>query len=319
MEFPKLDFDKPESFIAVYIPLIIAITVYPRDAYTPEYLYFYLCNIRFLFVILSIILITSVIFRVYTNPIHIYILKVIFVYTVLIGVYWYMGFSLSFENAIPFFLSFLLFITLAVIELVILIDLGIFLSKYDGNSRLILPIKKIYDFLPDNGSPERYRSLIHWNLNDEEKYSLKFIVGFFFLIVLSFSVLYLPSVLSSASPRLYDIYAIPGNIKADMDDEYTMDKIIYVPVEVGGLDTGLSMTLSKYNSGKFEEISALTLYPSESNTLKNNCLYGESNFPGSYKIYLDPTSMSTGDYELKFENAQNKNVSMNHVFALKPK
>jgi hypothetical protein len=27
MEFPKLDFNKPESFIAVYVPLIVAITV----------------------------------------------------------------------------------------------------------------------------------------------------------------------------------------------------------------------------------------------------------------------------------------------------
>jgi hypothetical protein len=230
-----------------------------------------------------------------------------------------MGFSLSFENAIPFFLIFLLFIIPVIILVVILIDLGIFLSKYDGNSRLILPIKKIYDFLPDNGSPERYRSLTCWNLDDEEKYVLKFTVGFSILIFLSFSVLYLPSVLSFTSPRLYDIYAVQGNIKADMNDEYIMDKIIYVPVEVSGLDTGLSMTLSKYNSGKFEEISSLTLNPSESNTQKNNSLYGETYSHGSYKVYLDPTSMPTGDYELKFENAQNKNINTNKVFALKQK
>jgi hypothetical protein len=273
---------------------------------------------RLILAILSVILITSIILRVYTNPIHRYILKIIFIYSILAGFYWYKGVSLSFENATSFFLYICLpSIIFVVIGFVILIDLGIILSTYNGDSRLILFIKEIYDFFKVENSPERYRSIICWNLREDEEEALKFIVSFFILITLSLSVLYLPSILSSSSPRLYDIYAISGNINAEMNDEYPVDELIYVPVEVGGLDTGLSLTLSKYNSGKFEEISSLVLYPNELDTQVNNSLSGETNNSGNYKVYLDPKFMPKGDYELEFENAQNRNISSSKIFSLK--
>lgn len=146
---------------------------------------------------------------------------------------------------------------------------------------------------------------------------IKLVLSIVSLIIISFSLLCIPSALPYISPRLYDIYTIDGNINVDIADEYPTDTLIYVPVEIGGLDTGLSITLYKYDSGKFEEISSLILHPNESVTQRNNSLSGNISDSVNYEIILDPKYMSVGNYKINFETGQNENMSINRVFSIK--
>lgn len=313
MDFPK--FDSRESILTFSLSAIFMIPVYIKNTPTIEYLYFYLCSLRLLFVILAAILLISMVLRLGISRIPFIFLGICLLYTLFSTVLWYFSYSLSFETVTILFYLTLSYITFVVIGLIVLIELSIFLSTYHGHLKLILFFKDIYDFF-NHDSPERYRSLTHWNLQDEEIQAIKLAVSLFSLIIISFSFLCIPSVLSSISPRLYDIYAIDGNIKIDMNDEYSTDKIIYVPVEIEGFDTGLSITLSKYDSGKFEETSSLILHPNESITQRNNSLSGNTSDSDSYEIILDPKFMSTGDYKINFKKEQNENTSINKVFSI---
>lgn len=315
MEFPKLDINRPESLILFCVFIVSAITIYIRDTTVSEYLYFYLCNISLLLLILAVISFTSFIFRVYTNSIPRYFLIFISIYTILTSIYWYLDLSL-FEDAIMYISSIWFFIIISALLGFVMIELGIAISTYHGDSKFIIKLQEIqYSII---GPPDRYRSLTCWNLEDEEIKGLKFFVSILILISLSLSVVYLPSTLSSLSPRLYDIYAIDGNIKTEMNDEYSAGRNFYVPVEVEGLNTGLSVILSKYeyDYGTFKEISSLTLKPNESMIRENNILSGEVSSSGEYMIVVNTTSINTGDYELKFKNLQN--VSSSSVFSLMP-
>ncbi|MGB9938702.1 hypothetical protein [Methanosarcina sp.] len=232
------------------------------------------------------------------------------------GIYWYLGFSLSFEDAIPYLLATCLLFISWMFLLFLIIELSIAISTYDGDSIFILHLQEIHRSITDNGSPERYRSLTCWNLEEEEIYVLKLFLGFLILIFLSVSVLYLPSILSSSSPRLYNIYSLDGNINAEMNDEYSTGKNFYVPVEIEGLNNGLLVTLSKYDSGRFKEVSSLILKPNESMIQENDILSGEVSNSGKYMIIVNTTYIATGDYELEFNNLQN--LSSSKVFALVP-
>lgn len=315
MEFPKLDFNRPESLILFCVFIVSAITIYIRDATVSEYLYFYLCNIRLLLLIFAVILFILFILRVYVNSISRRFLIFISIYTILTGIYWYLGLSL-FKDAIMYFISIWFSIIVLALLTFIVIELGIAISTYHGDSKFILHLREIQHSI--TGPPDRYRSLTCWNLEEEEIQSLKLILGPLFLIFLSLSVIYLPSILSSLSPRFYDIYAIDGNIKAEINDEYSAGRNFYVPVEVEGLDTGLSVILSKYeyDYGRFKEISSLTLKPNESMLRENDILSGEISSSGEYMIIVNTTSITTGDYELEFKNLQN--VSSSKVFSLMP-
>lgn len=197
-----------------------------------------------------------------------------------------------------------------------------FISSYNGNSGTIIFFKKFNENFNHNHH-DYYYSSERYSIEAERKKDRKIIISLIILIILSSSLLYLPSILSSSSPRLYDIYAIPGNIKTQVEEEYSMDRIIYFPVKVGGLDNGLSITLSKFDSGKFEEISSLVLYSNQTITQKNYSLSGRTNNNGNYDIYLDPKSdpksISEGNYQLTFNNAQNKKMSSSKVFFLSSK
>lgn len=318
MEFPNFDINKPISLILFCAFLVSTIIISIRDNSVSEYLYFYLCNISLLLVILSVILFTSFVLRVYTNSIPRTFLIFTSIYTILMVIYWYLGFSLLFEDAIPYLLITCLFFISSAFITFAMIEFGIALSTYHGDSSFILHLKEIHHSITDNGSPERYRSLTDWNLEEEEIYVLKFILSSLILIFLSVSVLYLPSMLSSVSPRLYDVYAIDGNVKADMKDEYSAGRNFYIPVEVGGLNTCLFVTLSKfeYDYGRFKEISSLILKPNESMIQENHILSGETSSSGKYMIIVNTTSITPGDYELEFKNTQN--TSLSKVFALIP-
>lgn len=316
MDFPKLDLNRPESLILSCVFLISAIVVYIRENTVSEYLYFYLCTISFLLLILAVISFAVSIVNMYTNSIPRHFLIFISIYTISTGVYWYLGLSL-FEYAKMYFISMCLFFIILTLIGFVMIELGIFISTYHGDSKFISRLREIQHSI--TGPPDRYRSLTCWNLEEEEIQSLKIILGPLFLISLSLSVIYLPSILSSLSPRFYDIYTIDGNIKAEMNDEYSAGRNFYVPVEVEGLNTGLSVTLSKYEYDYeiFKEISSLTLKPNESMIRENDILSGEISSYGEYMIIVNTTSITTGDYELEFNNLQN--VSSSKVFSLMPK
>lgn len=197
-----------------------------------------------------------------------------------------------------------------------MIELGIAISTYHADSKFILCLRETQYSI--TGPPDRYRSLTCWNLEDEDVKSLKSFASIIILISLSLSVIYLPSILSSLSPRLYDIYAINGNIKAEVDDKYSVGRNFYIPIEIEGLNTGLSVALSKYeyDYGRFKEISSLTLKPNKSMIRENDILSGEISSSGEYMIIVNTTSITTGDYELEFKNLQN--MSSSKVFSLMP-
>lgn len=94
MELPKLDINRPESLILFCVSIISVIAIYIRNTTVSEYLYFYLCNISLLILILAVISFTSFIFRVYTSSIPMYFLIFTSIYTILTGIYWYFGLSL---------------------------------------------------------------------------------------------------------------------------------------------------------------------------------------------------------------------------------
>lgn len=164
MDFPK--FDSFESILTFSLSIIVTISVYLKNTPTIEYLYFYLCNLRLLFVILTAILLIIKALRLGTGRIPFIFLGIILLNTLFsIGVWYY---SLSFETVIILFYGMLsLFILLFIIS-VILVELGIFLSTYHGMSTFILYFKNIYNSFIDPDSPERYRSLTYWNLQYNE-------------------------------------------------------------------------------------------------------------------------------------------------------
>lgn len=328
MNWPIPDLKNPWTFIVLYAAIIYCISITLENTPISEYFYFYLSTVRLLLALFTLFLFISIIFGDPTVSSHLAFFKLLLTYSIIVIIYWYRNFSLSFEDAKNnFFYFWLPFIGVVLVFLLIFVGIGkllnVFLSSYNGDSRVILFFKELNNLFNYDKHDDYFYSRNRYSLKAEQKQEKKIIGSLIILIILSFSLLYLPSILSSSSPRLYDIYAIHGSIKAQVDEEYSINKIVYVPVEIGGLDSGLSITLSKFNSGKFEEISSIILYPNQSIIQKNNSLSGRVVNYGSYEICLDPSSdpksLSEGDYQFKFKNSQNKNISSNKVFSLSSK
>lgn len=120
----------------------------------------------------------------------------------------------------------------------------------------------------------------------------------------------------------YDGSLTIGHISCDTDSEYKVGHLVSVIVNMGGPDTGLFITLSSEKPGTLKEMSSLSLNSNDSkdqinSTLKSNgCLTGKAIDAGKYKIDINTTSLNPGYYNLRLENARDKQINSVNTFYL---
>jgi hypothetical protein len=122
----------------------------------------------------------------------------------------------------------------------------------------------------------------------------------------------------SASPNIVEDKLIFGDVyNTNPDLDYAKyQTIIPIDIKMSGPDTGLHVIMLSDNMESSKEISSLLLCPNNTSKQLNNSLVGYSKGFGCYHIDFNRTSLPTGNYKLKYENAKYKSVNSEEIIPI---